>query len=231
MKIFLLTISSLLSYYSNAITCYRSIEIKSLGEGDGYTSRYVTRINGQLFYKSTGLNSSLPGIYFPIYGILSHKKVSPFWYIKPGYGTIEVDGQHIETQTVKQIWNSYIYSDFGTFMKWHDEGYIEKKLQHSEAQLRFGGYEPAKISYTIADSNFSGNLANEFIAELNSYFENKIKIKKNITINTSEPRQIFEQSQPNTFETSNILANEINRYIENSPSNWACSMQNCCEIY
>lgn len=227
-----ITISVILSSQSNAMTCYKSIRIDTLGEqNESYTSRYVTRINGQLFYKSTGLNSSLSGIYFPFYGILSINNKIPFWYIKPGHGELNVDDKSVNTKTPEQIWDSYKYSEFGTFMNHHDMDYIEQNLHKSEAQLRFGGYEAAKTSYEITDSSFSNNLNNPFVAELNSYFENIIKLQKTLSVNTLNPIKSFIQSKPDSFDSANKLANEINLYIENSPNDWACSSSGCCEIY
>ncbi len=231
MKKILIWVLPILSCYTNAVICYNSIEIATFGEEKYHTTtRYVTRINGQLFYKSTGLNSSLSGIYFPFYGILSNKEIH-FWYVKPGFEKIVVNGKAIDTKSISQIWNSYVNSEFGTFMNAHDSEYIEKNLHQSEAQKRFGGYDTAKTSYGIMDSNFSGHLDEPFVAELNSYFENSTKIKKKIMVNINHPVRSFVESSPPTFKTINDLSNEINHYIEDSPEDWACSNQGCCEIY
>lgn len=225
----------------NAVTCYNSILIKT-AEGE----RSVTRIQGQLFYQSTGQNSKLKGIFFPFYGILSYQDGDislPFWFIKPGAADLlnipEVP-ENLKRQFSLElsasgkegdIWNRYWYSDFGQFMRIHSSEYIENKLKNSEAMLRLGSLDNAKTSYRITNSRFSENLHNEFIAEINSYFENKIRLKKDLTINTESPQKIFSVPKNASFTTENGVANQINNYIKSSSSDWHCSSIGCCGLF
>ncbi|TNF69354.1 MAG: hypothetical protein EP298_04235 [Gammaproteobacteria bacterium] len=77
-------------------------------EGD----RDIIVVNGYAFYRSTGSNSRMPGVWFPFYGINTNS-IKYGWLIKPENPKLFLGNELMSDPYFSKIWSNDVISRFG----------------------------------------------------------------------------------------------------------------------
>jgi hypothetical protein len=228
-KTILLLVLAVTSVNSFAERCFSSGQLNLLDDHGEVESRLVTRIDGQLYYQSTGINSRYKNMYFPFYGL-------EFINSQEGRNAgVWIKKTRTDNNT---IWSTYMTNN--TFFNWSDElwkdpasRFIETEIRNSEIPYRLGGIDTARTSYRIYElpnSAMNQNWGpiyrgNPFIEELYYIFHDVEQIQQDYLVSPVAGINFSEVGNEPANKQS--IVNEFNNYVQNSQNSWEI---NCPDI-